>query len=153
MIIKRLKTLILCIVLCVAVTAQPQQAKAEVDPYGDVFATIFLVLGAGSALNLTSIIASSYYLGSKKYSPLGWQIFSYTVGGLTFGTGVALMASDSVEVGGVFAAVGATTLTLSILAAVLNKPKKQPSVVFSPILLRDVEGGLAPGVGFSLMSF
>ena len=148
------KVLLFSLSLCCAVVATPKPAQATDGHHtGDIFAAIILTVGGGAALNLTSIVASSVYLGKGKHSPLGWQIFSYTVGGLTAGIGIAGLASEDLEMGSAVLAVGATTLTLSILAATMNKPKKKPSVAFAPVLLRDVEGGLAPGVGFSLMAF
>ena len=153
MTIKHIKTFLFCVALCAAMTTAPKQVQASDTHMGDIFAAVILTVGGAAAMNLTSIVASSVYLGKGKHSPLGWQIFSYTVGGFTVGTGIAVLAGEDLEVGSTILAIGATTLTLSILAATRNKPKKKPSVAFAPVLLRDLEGGLAPGVGFSLLSF
>ena len=79
------KVIVFSLSLCCAVVATPKQAEASKVP-GIAYA--FYI--GGAALNLTSMVASSYYLGTKKNTPIGWDIFSYTVGGLTFGTGLAM---------------------------------------------------------------
>ena len=140
--------------LVVGLTIQSGSAEATVQVgLGYAIVTSAAVVGVGAALNLTSFLASSVYLGMKKRSSLAWQSFSYTVAGLTLGVGVVYgIAGESAAVGGVVA-VGVTTLTLSILAGTLNKPKKKPAVVFSPVLIRDMQGQITPGLGLSVLAF
>ena len=154
---KRLSVLTLCATLSLGVLVQSKPAQAG-DGLGSGLAIVLGIYGGVAAANATSIAASSVYLGMERPSPVGWQVYSYAVGGLTFGAGLFFgitAAAHGYEdpMAWIVAGVGATTLTMSILAATLNRKKTLPSVTVAPILLRDVEGGLAPGVGLSVMSF
>ena len=156
---QRLRVMTVCATLILAVMAQSKPVQAN-EGHGLAAAIVpALVLTTGAAaLNITSIVASSIYLGKKKHSPLGWQILSYSAGGLTLGTGLFFGIGSAVN-GYIDAAawitvgVGAATLTLGILAATLNRKKTLPPVVLVPVLLRDMEGRLAPGIGLTLTSF
>ena len=156
MVMKRFIMILLGLTLSTGLMSTNNKAHAS-SGMGDVMAialgTAILVGGA----NLTTIISSSVYLAKEKEAPLGWQIFNYTISGLTFGTGTVMTVASAVNgysdaVGLTMLGVGATGLTLAILSATLNKGKT-PDVAISPILLRDVEGNLTPGVGLSLGSF
>ena len=151
--VRRLKILAVSVLLSVGLMAHPGTAQASEVGVGEAILIGVTVIGVVGALNLTSIVASSVYLGMKKHSPLGWQIFGYGIGGITLGVGVAYAAGSGSADLWAIAGIGATTLTLSILAGTLNKAKKKPAVALSPVLIRDMQGQIRPGLGLSVLAF
>jgi hypothetical protein len=152
--VHRLKRGLLALFLVLGMMVQSGSAEATVQTgLGEAIVIGVAVVGVGAVLNLTSIVASSVYLGMKKRSALGWQVFGHTVGGLTLG--VALVYAARSPTTDLFAVVGigATTLTLSILAGTLNKPKTKPAVALSPVLIQDMQGHVTPGLGLSVLAF
>ena len=146
-----LRVVLVTFLLGSVLTVQAPPAKADFEG----LVPVLIGMGAGGVLNITSIVANSVYLGEKKHLSTSWQALGYTVGGITTGFGLFFVIGGGIG-DPLFLSVlvlGATTLTTRVLAGTRNKPKDKPSVAFSPILLRDVEGGLTPGVGLSLMSF
>jgi len=134
--------------LLFGVMSVPGSAAADVNEVetGIVVGSIF------AAVELTSLVSSAVYLGKKKPLPMGWQVFSYTASGLSVGGGLYFAIEGNQGAGILFASVGVLSLTLSILAATSNKPKK-PTVAFTPVMLRDIAGAIVPGFGFSAASF
>ena len=105
-----------------------------------------------SPIWLTTQIAPVVYLAKKKHMPSGWQIAGYINASLQLTFSAVLYGTDAPIGGTVFLSIGALTLTLNLLAANLNKNKPK-TVAFTPTLLKDSGGNLAPGVGLSLLSF
>ncbi len=148
---RKLSAVLIALSLSVAVTAVPQPAQAcQSSLLGCDFA--LTMAGLSSPLWLTTQIAPIVYLAKKKHMPTGWQIAGYINAGLQLSYSALEFAYGEATGGAIFLAIGATTLTLNLLAAKLNKSKPK-TVAFTPILLKDSGGNLAPGVGFSLLSF
>ena len=148
---RKLSAVLIALSLSFAVTAAHQTASAsEGGMFGDgLFPVIALF---SSPIWLTTQIAPLVYLAKKKHMPSGWQIAGYINASLQLTFSAVLYGTDAPIGGTVFLSIGALTLTLNLLAAKLNKNKPK-TVAFTPILLKDSGGNLAPGVGFSLLSF
>jgi hypothetical protein len=160
----RFNTFLVVLVFVTGFVSHSGTAHAEAGEMseGDVIAEIAVgtlgaiaVLGitAVAAINLVSIVPSAIYLGNKKRSPIGWQVYGYLVGGLTFGLGLASALNQSTSWSWSLVGIGATTLTLNILAGTLNKPTTKPAVALAPVLIQDMRGHVTPGLGLSVLAF
>jgi hypothetical protein len=122
---------------------------ARADHEGELFITLITVGTAWVGLNVASVTMSSIRLAQGEQAEMGRSIFGYALGALNLGIGLFAASDGNAPGAGIFLGIGALTLTMAILARVMNAP---PDVVVAPVVSEDVAGNITYGLGLTFFS-